>query len=354
MTVLALEDEHTTEDMSTWDPLKPLIAKRLGPTSIGYAPAITVALRHGEFDVLHQHGIWQVFSRQVSAWRRETGRPVMISPRGMLDGWAVQNSGWKKRLAGALYESRNLAGGTCFHALSLREAESIREFGLSNAVAIIPNGTDLPSANRSPPPRWWPEGKVLLFIGRIHPKKGLLELVHAFAKLRDVAPSIVSEWTLVIAGWDDHGHLARLQTEIAKLGLNGRVVLPGPIYGDEKDAALRHASAFVLPSHSEGLPMSVLEAWAYGRPVLMSDACNLPEGFNAGAAMQIRVEPTALSRDLSLFLAPDFSEQLADMGPRGLALVEARFSWRKIAEDHTAVYEWMIRGENEPSALWHG
>jgi poly(glycerol-phosphate) alpha-glucosyltransferase len=350
--VFALEDEYAAEDKCEWEPLIPVTLIRRGPAALGYSPAIEDALRQERFDVVHQHGIWDAFSLQVSNWRRRSGGSVMISPRGMLDPWALKHSRRKKQLASLLYERRNLNGARCLHALNASEAAAMRAFGLTNPIAVIPNGTDVPGHADPPRPSWWPDGKVLLFVGRIHPKKGVVELVDSFARLRAVAPDIAGEWSVVIAGWDDGGCERALHAAVVRHGLQDRVVLPGPIYGPKKDFALRHASAFILPSYSEGLPMSVLEAWAYGVPVLMTEACNIPEGFAAGAASRIEPFPDALAASLELLLAPASFSNLVEMGRRGRALVQAQFAWAEICRRHVEVYRWMIaRHTATPSCI---
>ncbi len=204
---------------------------------------------------------------------------------------------------------------------------------------MIPNGADLPPEGEVAPPSWWPGGKVLLFIGRIHPKKGISELVRAFASFATSAEG--SDWHCVIAGWDDGGHLGGLQGEVAREGMEGRILLPGPVFGAEKHAALQHATAFVLPSFSEGLPMSVLEAWAHRLPVLMTAECNLPEGFAEGAAVEITTDPAAMAAAFAANLGAGDASALAAMGGRGRQLVEKRYSWQQIASDHIQVYRWM-------------
>jgi len=266
----------------------------------------------------------------------------------MLDPWAVNNASWKKRIAGALFEKQNLASARCLHALNISEAGSMRDFGLTNPIAVIPNGTDIPIDSDAAPPDWWPGGKVLLFIGRIHPKKGVAELIEAYAHFLRAAPKYAASWRLVIAGWDDGGYEAALRGSVARHGLTDQVIFPGPIYGNQKDAALRHATAFVLPSYSEGMPMSVLEAWAYRLPVLMTDACNLPEGFAVGAAARVTQDPAELAKQLTSLLASDSSNALGEMGLRGRTLVEAHFGWEEIARRHAEVYAWMALGRGDP------
>lgn len=344
VTVISPEDPHSHDDAAAWAPLQPIIAPCVWESAFAYSPLIGRTLMQGNFDVVHQHGLWRYHSAQVTKWRKRTGKPVMISPRGMLDPWALANSGWKKRLTGALYENTNLHGANCMHALNASEARSMREYGLSNPIAVIPNGSHLPQPRDLPRPEGWPEGKVLLFIGRIHPKKGLAELVDGFAQSRP------DGWSMVLAGWDDGGHLEPLRQKVAAMGLADRIHLPGPLYDDAKDAALHHASAFVLPSYSEGLPMSVLEAWAFGLPVMMTDECNLPEGFAQGAAIRITQEPENIAAALTTHLTSAHEPALRDMGAKGRALVETRYSWQQIARDHVEVYRWMTGASTQVPA----
>lgn len=348
--IYGLADRHTAEDLDHWRPLTPQVFAARGPRQLGYAPVISAALARGGHDVVHLHGLWQLLSVQAAAWRRATGRPVMISPRGMLDEWALRNSVLKKQVAARLFERENLAGSACLHALNASEAAAMRAFGLTNPIAVIPNGADMPEPTPHPPPAWMAADRrrTLLFLGRLHPKKGVHELLLAWADLKARSPEIAAGWRLAIAGWDDGGHLDDLQRTAATLSLQGEVLFPGPLFGEAKAAALAHAGAFVLPSYSEGLPMAVLEAWSHARPVLMTAACNLPEGFAAGAAIEISTDPAALAVQLAEALAaPD----LDAIGARGRDMVRERFTWRSIAADHAAVYAWMRDGGPAPACV---
>lgn len=348
--VYALEDQYAEADLDAWRPLQPRVFRPAGPRRIGYAPDLGAALAQGGHDVVHLHGLWQLLSAQASGWRRATGRPLMISPRGMLDPWALRHSGLKKRVAARLFEAENLRHAHCLHGLSASEALAMRSFGLTNPVAVIPNGADLPDGRRRARPSWMTgdDRSTLLFLGRLHPKKGLKELISAWARLRQDSPATTGAWRLALAGWDDGGCLAELRRLTASLSLETEIVFPGPLFGEDKEAALAHAAAFVLPSFSEGLPMAVLEAFAHGRAVFMTEACNLPEAFAAGAAIRISTEPEALARQLADGLArPD----LAMVGARGRALVRSHYSWAAIAQAHIGVYRWMRDGGAAPACV---
>lgn len=352
VSVYALQDEHSQADAAEWGELPPRLFDHLGPAALGFGRGMTGALLAGAHDLVHQHGIWQALSCSVGAWRRRTDRPVVISPRGMLDPWAVNNAAWKKRLAAALYERGNLAGAACIHALCEAERAAIRAYGVTVPVAVVPNGVDPGVADRpAPAPAWAgqiPDGaKTMLFLGRLHPKKGLPALIEAIAE----APGPeAARWHLVVAGWDQSGHQAELEALVAARGLGGRVHFVGSVFGEEKRASLAAADAFVLPSLSEGLPMAVLEAWAFRLPVLMTPQCNLPEGTLHAAA--IEAEPTVAGLVEGVLLLASMSESgLREMGGNGRALVEGHFAWTAIGERMVEVYRWACGGGPAPSCV---
>lgn len=346
--IYGLKDDYSEQDIGDWAPLTPRVFPTLGPPRLGFAPALPRALAQSGHDVLHLHGLWQLLSAQAVAWRKSTGGPLMLSPRGMLDSWALGHSAWKKQIATALFEGENLRGATCLHALNPAEAAAMRAFGLTNPIATIPNGADMPQRMDWAPPDWMAADhrRTLLFLGRLHPKKGLKELLQAWAALKAKSPQTAAHWRLAIAGWDDGGHLAELRAMVDALSLGNDAVFPGALFGDDKQRALANADAFVLPSFSEGLPMSVLEACAYGRAVFMTEACNLSDAFDAGAAVRISTEPQLMAAQLAERLD---SPGLAELGRRGQTLVKACYTWTSIAKSHAAVYAWMRDGGQPPS-----
>jgi len=370
--VVALRDGFTQQDLPSWGALRPEVAEFAGPRQLLFAPGFQRALEAIQPDVMHTHGLWQPSSYAVLRYHRKSGAPYVVSPRGMLDSWALANSGWKKRLAGAVFENAHLRAAACLHALCESEVAAMRAYGLRNPVAVVPNGVALPE-------RGWRvtsdrvEGvRVLLFLGRLHPKKGLPAALQAWA---EVVKGDGAGWRFVIAGWDQGGHESKLKKICAELGLrhtdippdqltaarllnagSSAVIFTGPAFGDAKKNLLRAADAFILPSLSEGLPMSVLEAWACGLPVLMTEECHLPEGFAAGAAVRIgggegmghlKFE---ISGGMGLVMAMS-DEERAVMGRRGRELVEERFVWPKVARQMRTVYEWVLGTGPKPECV---
>jgi len=355
--IFGLRDSWTDSDASLWNPLAVRTCDVVGPRAFGYAPALHSLVQQARADIVHCHGLW-MYTSLVGRRNRGVRSPEVISPHGMLDAWALRNSRWKKQIAQLFFENVHLRGAACLHALGAQELAAIRAMGLRNPVCVIPNGIALPAHDADSlgdfkgvfgvarPQR------VLLHLGRIHPKKGLTNLLEAWALVRKKRLPGAEEWTLAIAGWDApaSNYQAELRLQASELGLADSIVFPGPLFGPEKTAALGRADAFVLPSFSEGMPMTVLEAWAHRLPVIMTPQCNLPEGFQVEAAL--RVDPTITS--LTDGLARMFSMSDTDrqrMGGAGRRLVEQRFSWDRAAEQLSSIYRWLLGGGDHPACI---
>jgi poly(glycerol-phosphate) alpha-glucosyltransferase len=350
--VFSIADRESDRDAAQWTDTNLDVHNRWGPRAFGYAPELGKALDAAGLDLVHTHGLWMYPSVAASRWAARWNRPLVVSAHGMLDPWAVRNAAWKKRLAGWLYENRHLTRAACLHALNDAEYEAIRSYGLTNPVAVIPNGVDLPEPDEPSASPDWVEApqrrRVLLFLGRLHPKKGLAGLLQAWAAVHRDMPAAAEGWQLTIAGWDQGGHEAELRRLAEALKLGETVRFVGPQFGPQKAASLAFADGFVLPSLSEGLPMAVLEAWAYRLPVLMTSQCNLPEGFAAGAALEIAPNADRMAEGLVAFFRLSEGERRA-MGYRGRRLVEERFVWQGIASQMAKVYRWLVDGVERPA-----
>lgn len=347
--VLGLHDAHTDADRVAWLPLNPRALPITGPRAFGYSSAFARALDQIDPDLAYSVGLWKAPSLAVLRWARRSRKPYLVAPHGMLDPWAVRNSGLKKKIAGWLFQNAHLERAACLRALCQNEADSIRAYGLRNPICIIPNGIDLPDEAHDSVPRstlFPADKKILLYLGRLHPKKGLAPLLTAWKEARAQG----QDWILAIAGWDQSGHEAELKHQAAALGLANSVLFLGPQFGSAKDACYRACDAFILPSVSEGLPMVVLEAWAWAKPVLITPACNLPEGFSANAAIRVEPNPGSLSAGLSQLFALS-STDLESLGRRGRALVQQRFAWPRLAADMASVYEWVLGSAEKPACI---
>ena len=326
-----------------------------GSRKVGFAPRLLRDLIQSDVDLVHLHGLWMYPSLAVRLWHARTGRALVVSPHGMLDPWALERGAWKKQVSGRLFEFANLRRATVLHAVSRQEFDSIRAFGLRNPVAIIPNGVELAPARdtRGGPAQASDPRRVLLFLGRLHPKKGLLELIKAWSLALARAPHLRATWRIVIAGWPDAaGYRDALSNAIRDAGLGSDVALVGGVTGDRKADTYRGACAFVLPSRSEGMPLSVLEAWSYGLPVFMTEACNIPAGFQEGAASKLELDPDEMANVFVSTLGDQ--RRLAKMGDAGRALAAREFGLDVMARRLAALYRWGIDGGEPPEFVERG
>ena len=368
ITVHGRRDKFLKSDIIKWQGVKVNPHNAFGP--LRSSLTMRLDLIKTSSDLVHLHGLWLDDQWASLDWQQKTEKPVIISPHGMLDPWAIQNSGWKKKIIRKIFADESLTKATCIHALCEAEAHAIRAFGLKNPIATIPNGVNIPVLTNQEDIRsetgkglaQRPHKKQLLFMGRIHPKKGLTELIQGWAKAKSKNIRGIKEWQLSIAGWGDNNYLRQIHKQASNSGLtwstlnrpqpeknNADICFLGPVFGDKKDDLLRSVNAFILPSFSEGLPVAVLEAWAYKLPVVMTDHCNLPEGFSANAALRIRPETESISKCLyQLFSMSDYD--LNTVAGNGRTLAEKRFTWDRISQDMAATYTWCLGG-NKPNCL---
>ena len=360
--VFGISDGQTAVDLQDWQPLS-VQTFRPQFRAWSYSKQLVPALLGADLDILSTHGLWKYCSVASRRWYRRTGRPYIVHPEGMLEPWALRNAGLKKRFAALLYENRHLQGATCLRALCEAEAQSIRVYGLRNPICVIPNGVDLPDLSETPTlqSHGFAEGrKVLLYLGRLHPKKNLANLIRAWKQILNSRPSARASWVLAIAGWSQGGYEQKLKylagdlDTVATTELNS-VAFLGPRFGTEKDECYRTCAGFIMPSLSEGLPVTVLEAWAYAKPVLMTPECNLSEGFAAGAALQIGAGPEEIAAGLKQVIEMSDDDRRA-MGNRGRDLVATKFSWPRIGEQMRSVYEWVLGAGPTPEVIvkWTG
>ncbi len=296
---------------------------------------------------LHIHGLWEASSTVAARMARQRGKPYLVSAHGMLEPWALANKAVKKRVYAALLERTNLRQAACLHALTHDEAEDYRRFGCRQAIAVIPNGVDAPDrADPDPFLAAFPELRgrtILLFLGRVHFKKGLDLLLAAWARLEQQFPHA----TLVLAGPDAENSMAGVQDMVRQQGITGRVLCTGMLGADLKWSALAAAHCFVLPSYSEGLSVAVLEALSMGVPVIASDKCHVPEVEACGAGWVVKTEVAAVEDALRAAVVQSAAAKAA-MGQRG-RLLAREFRWATVAEKMAELYRWVAGGPKPTS-----
>ena len=302
--------------------------QRQGPTPLFFSNGMRHAaprLVH-EADIVHFHGFYTAPSWIFGAEVRLQGRKQVNHPHGFFEPYILQRSRWKKRFVHALFETRNMQHAGLWRALTLKEADQIRAQGITAPIVIAPNGIHLPEFDM-PHPIQEKQKHRILFLGRIHPKKGLTLLIPAWAALRDRFP----DWELVIAGPDELGHEAEIKQLVAQCGVTNSVSFVGPVVGPDKIALLHSADLFVLPSFSEGFSVAILEALACKVPVLATEACNFPELQSEGGGWICTPTQGNLTQSLQHALLALPSEA-QDRGHAARSLIERRYTWPTIVQ----------------------
>lgn len=302
---------------------------RTGPSKAFFSPALAREANRlvEEADVLHGHGFYVGTNWVLASKCRRQEKSLVYHPHGFFEPWILRRSRWRKHLAHLLFENRNFRAARLWRALTTKEADQIRRQGIRAPIVIAPNGIRLEPFDNVPPSPGNKTRRRLLFLGRIHPKKGLDLLLEAWAQL---APKH-RDWEVVVAGPDENGHLATLQAIVRKRGLEESVSFPGPVTGSEKVLLLKSADLFVLTSRSEGFSVAVLEAMACRIPVLLTKPCNFHELAAAGGGFECEAEFDSIRKKLVEALAASDLER-TERGEHGRGLVQSRYTWPAISQ----------------------
>ena len=314
-----------------------------GPHRLGFSPGMRRWLRatalSGHVDIIHDHSLWMMPNVYAGWATRRTKCRLVVSPRGTLSEWALGRSARVKRVFWSLLQGPALRHVACFHATADTELEDIRRAGFLQPVSIIPNGVDVPA----PEPKLSGGRRRLLFLGRIHPKKGVDLLLLAWRAVSQRFP----DWDLYIAGPDNGGYPPRMQTLAAELKLQ-RIEFCGSVYGEEKLRAYREADLFVLPTHSENFGMTVAEALAAGTPAIVTRGApwGRLEEHGAGWWIEIGVDPLVACLEEALSRPRN---ELAARGIRGREWVRQEFSWGRVGAMMDQTYQWLLSGGDAPA-----
>jgi glycosyltransferase involved in cell wall biosynthesis len=316
-----------------------------GPRRLGASPRMRQWLHDqaGRCPALtfHNHSLWMMPNVYPGQAAQKYGIPYVVSPRGTFTEYALSIGSRVKIPFWHLVQRPALNSVTCFHATALSEYEDIRRMGFRQPVTVIPNGIDVP-ANRQPSRT---RKRTALFLGRVHPNKGVDILVLAWNRLQARFP----DWSLRIVGPDEGGHLAEIEALVSAMGIS-RVSFDGPLFGNAKQEAYSNADLFVLPSHSENFGMSVAEALAAGVPSIVAKGAPWSGLEEKGAGRWIDLGVDAFEAAMAdLMSLPD--ARLRQMGAAGRQWMVDEFGWHAIAQAMFGTYDWLRTGGCPPSYI---
>jgi glycosyltransferase involved in cell wall biosynthesis len=292
-------------------------------------------------DIVHNHSLWSMVNVAAGWVAPGHHAKLVTSPRGTLSSWALRRTQLLKRILWPL-QRRVLQRADLVHVTSEAEYQEVRDLEISAPVVIIPNGVDLPEllleVNK-------PAQRTLLFLSRVHPKKGIDRLLTAWRELQEMHPN----WRLAIVGRGERQHEIEVYDLAAKLGCE-RVEFRGPLYGGEKSGAYFESDLFVLPTYSENFGMVVAEALAHGCPAVVSKGAPWSGLESEGCGWWVEHDVPRLTAALEAAMSLPRRE-LEAMGRKGRDWMQRDLAWDSIADRMAIAYSWLIEGGEPPACV---
>lgn len=304
------------------------------------ADSILPQIEQREWDVIHIHGLWTPFFHRVCRMARRSKTPYLISPHGMLTPWALRNKMLKKFIGLLAYQWMDLRQANWLHATAASEIADFRRIGLCNKTLVAPLGVSLPDLTSQDLAE--PRNKTLLFVSRVQRKKGLSNLVEAWAQVKKSSPKLVDDWRIRVVGPDEDGHVAELTALCRRLGVDDAFEFVGPKFGADLKAEYVAADLFVLPTHSENFGSVVIEALAHEVTVITTKGAPWAELEERRCGWWIDIGVDPLVKVLKEAMALSDEERRA-MGMRGRELVREKYSWSAVAKQMKLRLESIVR-----------
>lgn len=314
-----------------------------GPWRLGRSPEMYRWLKEkassGELGIIHTHGMWMMPNIYAGWVARRYRIPFIVAPRGTLSEYSMASGSKVKRLFWPLVQRPVLEAVTCFHATCEAEVLDIRRLGFRQPVAIIPNGIDLPDRRGTYSGKF----RSVLYLGRIHPEKGVESLIRAWAIIEQEAPG----WMLRVVGFGDPGYVEYIKRLTQELNIE-RCEFVGPLYGDAKMRAYQECDLYALFSLGDNFAMTVAEALAVGRPVISTKGAPWQGLVTRRAGWWVDGSVDAFAGALKAAVSTP-RDELLEMGERGRQWMLEEFSWFRIGRDMKSLYQWILLGGKLPS-----
>ena len=316
----------------------------------GYSREVSRFLndRANSFDLIHIHEIWHYPAFAAFCAARKYRIPYMVTIHGELSEWGLRQKALKKRIYRLCLLDRMLRSAGILHAITDTEKKQILNLGYDAPVVVTPNGIEPSRFEALPSPlsfmQRFPELKgkrVILFMGRLHPKKGLDILARSFSMIVRRFDNAV----LLVVGPDKFGTRAAMQSILHAEGLLDRSIFTGLLTGRDKLAAMSCADLFVLPSHSDVLGIAVLEAMAARLPVVITTKCEFPEVSENEAGLVVETDEASIAAGISRLLEDEPLRR--HMGQQGYKLVTEHYTWPAATAVMADLYKGLAAGQHE-------
>lgn len=318
--------------------------------SYGYSRNLARWLRQSNYDLYHANGLWTYCNQATCKIAREHNKPYVITPHGMLYPDALKRSFWKKWIIMRLHLKQSISNATAIHATCITEMEHIRTFGYKGLIAVIPNPANLPDyleeiASAKPSFLGCSRVRKFGFLGRLHPRKKVENLLYGVAKL-----PCPQDCELMIMGKGDDAYEQFLRNEIQRLGLKN-VIFCGFVSGREKYEQLAKLACLFVPSDFENFGMIVTEALSVGTPVMASLGTPWEELNSVGCGWWVDQSPENIAKVMQQVIGMP-SHKLLTMGDSGRELVQKKYTAQKVASQMAHLYEYILSGGIKPEFVY--
>lgn len=299
--------------------------------------SIERVIQYGNFDILHLHSLWDPFLHKAARIARKYNIPYIMTPRGTLEPWCLEQKKLKKKLALLLYQKKDLQKAICEQATSIMEAINIRNLGIKPPIAIIPNGIIFSGYECRDDSFKNKVKKQIVFISRIHKKKGIEILIEAWKTIHIK----YCDWKIIIAGNGDPNYIKLLQKLICNLNLQNTISIIPPVYGEDKKNLYQTSSIFILPTYSENFGMVIAEAMSCGVPVITTNGTPWQElnSLGLGWCVDLSVQNIATTLSEAIELGQD---KLFSMGQKANLYVNEHYDYIKVAEKTAFLYKRLL------------
>lgn len=287
-------------------------------------------------DIVHVHGCWSPQCVWVQKWSQAKGYKVILTPHGMLEPWIIKRNYWIKKLpALMLYQKKAIRKADYIHATAESEKENLIQLGYNDKIKVIPNAVNVDSIIMK---NSWQRTKTILFLSRIHEKKGLNFLIEATAILKKK----LSGYKIVIAGEGDSSYIEKLKQMVSQTDVQEIISFAGGVYGEEKWNLFREADVFVLPTFSENFGIAVAEALASGTPVITTVGTPWTDLVESDCGWYTEIGTLHTVNALKEFLRLD-EKALEHMGRNGRRLIEGKYSTQSMADEMMELYRGLLK-----------
>lgn len=291
-------------------------------------------------DIVHINCCWLPQCAWAQSWAQDLGYNVVLTPHGMLEPWIMKRHFFTRKLpALLLYQKKAIKKANYLHATAESEKLNLINLGLNNNIEVIANGININTISLK---ATWKKNKKILFLSRIHVKKGIEFLLNAIAALKEE----LKEYTIYIAGEGDTDYIKQLKEKARALGISNLILFCGGVYGEKKWELFQKADVFILPTYSENFGIVIAESLASGTPVITTKGTPWKdlELEHCGWWTEIGTVPTINA--IKLFLSCS-DEELENMGKKGRLLVEKKYSSKQMAEKMLTLYHKIIDSKKD-------